>query len=382
MDNRPTPSEYQSAALPASSSYPSYPGTHIDQQGSEPSASTPPHPQAPPPDARGSYSSSATPTSEYSARTPTFGPDQQLLGSRYVDRYQPSSTSTSSGGMARSPRHLHPPALHHPPPPTIKPDPEVSEDSTVVAAPSPSFASPAGSHYGSQYPPAPHTMSEGYQQQQQHPSTPSQPASASASASSGGAGSSSGGWRQDWGPYGPSTTHPMSSQYGHSPSPTTMASALGMVSTARPVSAQKQNRKRAGDAPANSHPLSQVYSFVPIPGATQNKRPRRRFEEIERMYKCGWNGCEKAYGTLNHLNAHVTMQTHGAKRTPDGNTALLTLSFSPPPHAVPRLHAVLPHLLHLSRFPTSPSYPSIPSLPLFPSSPSRLFLFFFFFFIF
>lgn len=36
------------------------------------------------------------------------------------------------------------------------------------------------------------------------------------------------------------------------------------------------------------------------------------------MYKCGWNGCEKAYGTLNHLNAHVTMQSHGAKRTPDG----------------------------------------------------------------
>ncbi|KAF8250857.1 hypothetical protein K440DRAFT_506673, partial [Wilcoxina mikolae CBS 423.85] len=59
------------------------------------------------------------------------------------------------------------------------------------------------------------------------------------------------------------------------------------------------------------------YSFVPIPGATQNKRPRRRYEEIERMYKCGWNGCEKAYGTLNHLNAHVTMQGHGAKRTPD-----------------------------------------------------------------
>jgi hypothetical protein len=35
------------------------------------------------------------------------------------------------------------------------------------------------------------------------------------------------------------------------------------------------------------------------------------------MYKCGWNGCEKAYGTLNHLNAHVTMQAHGAKRTPE-----------------------------------------------------------------
>ena len=57
---------------------------------------------------------------------------------------------------------------------------------------------------------------------------------------------------------------------------------------------------------------------MPIPGAQQHKRPRRRYEEIERMYKCGWNGCEKAYGTLNHLNAHVTMQSHGPKRTPEG----------------------------------------------------------------
>lgn len=36
------------------------------------------------------------------------------------------------------------------------------------------------------------------------------------------------------------------------------------------------------------------------------------------MYKCGHQGCEKAYGTLNHLNAHVTMQSHGNKRTPEG----------------------------------------------------------------
>jgi len=69
-----------------------------------------------------------------------------------------------------------------------------------------------------------------------------------------------------------------------------------------------------------SNPDPKVYSFVPIPGAQQHKRPRRRYEEIERMYKCGWQGCEKAYGTLNHLNAHVTMQSHGQKRTPEGTT--------------------------------------------------------------
>jgi hypothetical protein len=44
------------------------------------------------------------------------------------------------------------------------------------------------------------------------------------------------------------------------------------------------------------------------------------------MYKCGWNGCEKAYGTLNHLNAHVTMQSHGQKRTPEGMLSPLSLS--------------------------------------------------------
>lgn len=38
------------------------------------------------------------------------------------------------------------------------------------------------------------------------------------------------------------------------------------------------------------------------------------------MYKCGYQGCEKAYGTLNHLNAHVTMQSHGPKRTPEGTS--------------------------------------------------------------
>jgi len=73
----------------------------------------------------------------------------------------------------------------------------------------------------------------------------------------------------------------------------------------------------------------QVYSFVPIPGAQQHKRPRRRYEEIERMYKCGWNGCEKAYGTLNHLNAHVTMQSHGIKRTPEGKHSVFLLSVFP-----------------------------------------------------
>ncbi|KAG8808137.1 hypothetical protein FRC17_004116 [Serendipita sp. 399] len=58
------------------------------------------------------------------------------------------------------------------------------------------------------------------------------------------------------------------------------------------------------------------YSFIALPGNTVRKRPRRKFEEITRNYACNWPDCAKAYGTLNHLNAHVIMQKHGPKRTP------------------------------------------------------------------
>jgi hypothetical protein len=303
MDSRSA--DFQSSAIPPASNYQAYPATHLDQN-SENSTTAPQQQQqqqqqASSQDARSTYSSSVTPTSEssaiYSNRTPTFGADQIIGAPRYVDnhRYQPTSTASSSGGMARSVPASNPPAV-------VKTDPEVSEDSTVPA-PSTAFAPPA--HYGAQYPPGTHAMSEGYQ----HAGTPNQT------------------WRHDWSPYGPAPHQMPASPYAHSPSPTAMAGAP-MVSTARPVQAAKpggSNRKRTGDGPPN-HPLSQVYSFVPIPGATQTKRPRRRYEEIERMYKCGWNGCEKAYGTLNHLNAHVTMQGHGAKRTPDGK---LSSPFSP-----------------------------------------------------
>lgn len=61
-------------------------------------------------------------------------------------------------------------------------------------------------------------------------------------------------------------------------------------------------------------------TFVPLGGPAPKKRPRRRYDEIERLYGCGWNGCEKSYGTLNHLNAHVAMQKHGEKRLPSGES--------------------------------------------------------------
>ncbi|MBW0532012.1 hypothetical protein O181_071727 [Austropuccinia psidii MF-1] len=63
----------------------------------------------------------------------------------------------------------------------------------------------------------------------------------------------------------------------------------------------------------NSH--TRLYNFNILPGAPR-KRARRRFDEVERLYDCNYPGCVKAYGTLNHLNAHITMQKHGPKRLP------------------------------------------------------------------
>lgn len=60
------------------------------------------------------------------------------------------------------------------------------------------------------------------------------------------------------------------------------------------------------------------------------------------MYKCGWNGCEKAYGTLNHLNAHVTMQSHGTKRTPEGTWAPNLLVLAIPAFPSPPGRRVVP----------------------------------------
>ena len=126
--------------------------------------------------------------------------------------------------------------------------------------------------------------------------------------------------RPDW-PYG---QHPgMQSPYGHPP--TSQPPPPNPVQ--RPGQVRGQLQPFFPRRNFTNHD-QQVYSFVPIPGAQQHKRPRRRYEEIERMYKCGWNGCEKAYGTLNHLNAHVTMQSHGQKRTPEGEFACCVISSS------------------------------------------------------
>lgn len=245
------------------------------------------------------FSSSATPDSSYglpqSARSGSF---PEYIQRSYADgqqqtRYptgaqqqsgmaQTSSPSLSSSDGPQSNGHAN----------NSKSDSDVPIDPTIAQS-SPTYPPP---HNYSPYPPAQHDM------QQQYPGGPMSYA------------------RPEWaGQY----QQPMG--YGHSPA-TTGGAAPNMAAHAiqRPPAVGTY----VGAAPVmyhpnvtqGGHPLSTVYSFVPIPGAQQHKRPRRRYEEIERMYKCGWNGCEKAYGTLNHLNAHVTMQSHGTKRTPEGTS--------------------------------------------------------------
>ncbi|KAL9554706.1 hypothetical protein MBANPS3_002700 [Mucor bainieri] len=80
------------------------------------------------------------------------------------------------------------------------------------------------------------------------------------------------------------------------------------------VQHQQQRARQLSSSSTSS--AEKQYSFVAIPGTNQKKRPRRRYDEIERLYHCTWPGCSKAYGTLNHLNAHVSMQKHGPKRHP------------------------------------------------------------------
>jgi hypothetical protein len=100
--------------------------------------------------------------------------------------------------------------------------------------------------------------------------------------------------------------------YGPSP-PGTGTSSSSTAPAALPTSKGQQS-----DSPSDPS-NKKTYSFVALPGNAVRKRPRRRYDEIERLYQCSWPDCNKAYGTLNHLNAHVQMQKHGAKRSPNGN---------------------------------------------------------------
>ena len=243
------------------------------------------------------FSSSATPNSEYnlpqSARSGSF-PDY-IQQRSYTDPQQSRYPASATGGHAAMAQTSSPSSsMSNGQEPNGNASNISRSDGDIPIDPSIAQSSPT-------YPP-PHNYSP-YPPQHEIPQYAAQPMQYG---------------RPEWaGHYG----QPM---YGHSPA-TTGGAAPGMAAHTMPrpppvgsVYDTSPTYSYTNTPFQGGHPLSTVYSFVPIPGAQQHKRPRRRYEEIERMYKCGWNGCEKAYGTLNHLNAHVTMQSHGQKRTPEG----------------------------------------------------------------
>jgi hypothetical protein len=79
----------------------------------------------------------------------------------------------------------------------------------------------------------------------------------------------------------------------------------------------------AAPSPAAFSPAGHCgYPPCPHPMSAAPKRLRRPPHEIERLYTCGWQGCEKAYGSLSHLNNHVRIKEHGARRFPHGMPTL------------------------------------------------------------
>ncbi|TIA93605.1 hypothetical protein E3P99_00004 [Wallemia hederae] len=108
------------------------------------------------------------------------------------------------------------------------------------------------------------------------------------------------------------------------PQPTMPTTADIPLSEARPSTSEGIVRKplqRSNTNTKSNYKYNNTLSLRTVDGTCaeqppKQKRTRRRHDEIERFYHCGYNGCPKSYGTLNHLNAHVIFQKHGPKRLP------------------------------------------------------------------
>lgn len=113
----------------------------------------------------------------------------------------------------------------------------------------------------------------------------------------------------------PDVRVPPSVFVAHPPVPAPVRTSYTDPDRSRPSTADR--RASAGTSASQPGSNAGAYSFQSHVGPAPKKRPRRKFDQIERLYLCGFEGCEKSYGTLNHLNAHVSMQKHGIKRRPE-----------------------------------------------------------------
>ena len=96
----------------------------------------------------------------------------------------------------------------------------------------------------------------------------------------------------------------------------------GYSAGSRPASAQ-------GSRPTGHRgPRLDEQDLVFLPASTESdveprRRKRRRWDEIDRKYACNFEGCTRAYGSLSHLNDHVSLQNHGPKRRASGECVIL-----------------------------------------------------------
>ena len=123
------------------------------------------------------------------------------------------------------------------------------------------------------------------------------------------------------------------SQPPHSASSTTSPTAPHDYSAA----SGRSRGYSAGSRPANSQgsrptghrgPRVDESDLVFLPASTESdveprRRKRRRWDEIDRKYACNFEGCTRAYGSLSHLNDHVSLQNHGPKRRASGKRVFL-----------------------------------------------------------
>ena len=140
----------------------------------------------------------------------------------------------------------------------------------------------------------------------------------------------------------PSTANsPPQGQYPYSQPPhTTSSNTSSTAPHVYPVASGRSRGHSVGSRPATMQgsrptghrgPRVDEQDLVFLPASTESdveprRRKRRRWDEIDRKYACNYEGCTRAYGSLSHLNDHVSLQNHGPKRRASGECAFL---FSP-----------------------------------------------------
>lgn len=67
---------------------------------------------------------------------------------------------------------------------------------------------------------------------------------------------------------------------------------------------------------------------------TRQPAPRKKHNEVDRRFQCGFNGCTKSYSSISHLNTHIHRLGHGSSKQRRG------ISFPDIFGLTSRLHAV------------------------------------------